>query len=243
MRNIEWATSIQLGGRGSAPFVADNSLRNQIINRSDTDQKKSGKACGPVVHDKVHSESAAQSSRNGDLVVGGVAIEFEGVGPWRGPAVVLLTSSRSLSPFERVCQRLHVASLRTVVVIVDRRMTAEMVVQRLQSAGVQTAVLVGDHVTGQLAWRLAAAYPYRFIGLVVIDACHPGVPGQTDAVIDKRCPAVEVNTTVIVTDSCATSVARASQRFVYGDFRLVTLCTPCPTVQLSVEIVLRAVCW
>nr|CRL78819.1 hypothetical protein CPGR_02395 [Mycolicibacter nonchromogenicus] len=58
---------------------------------------------------------------------------------------------------------------------------------------------------------------------------------------------MEINTTVLVSSRTTASVANASQRFVYGDHRLVTL----PgrrsasefTAQFAMEIVLRASTW
>jgi hypothetical protein len=64
---------------------------------------------------------------------------------------------------------------------------------------------------------------------------------------DERCPPVEINTTVLVSSRATASVADASQRFVYGEHRLVVL----PgrrsatefTAQFAMEIVLRASTW
>ena len=67
---------------------------------------------------------------------------------------------------------------------------------------------------------LAATRPDRFTGLVVIDRGHPRVPDQDGVIIDEQCPAVEINTTALVSTLAAHIVAQTSQRFVC-DFRLV----------------------
>lgn len=181
------------------------------------------------------------------MTVDGIPIEVVGIGPIRGPAVVMLTSSRSRGVVDRVCERLQVAALHPLVVIVDKRIAPETVMRLLATVGLQTAVLVGDRTGGQLAWQLAAAHPGRFTGLVVIDAGHPGVADVSGVISDSTCPAVRLNTTAIVSTSCARAVARASQRLVYGDFRLAETCSPRPTLlsvaQVSSEIVLRTIGW
>ena len=62
-----------------------------------------------------------------------------------------------------------------------------------------------------------------------------------------HCPPVEINTTALVSNSAAHSVARASQRFVYGDYRVVELLgrrnAHESTAQLAAEIVLRTSTW
>jgi hypothetical protein len=56
-----------------------------------------------------------------------------------------------------------------------------------------------------------------------------------------------VNTTALVSTPSARNVARASQRYVYGDFRLVELLgrrnAHESTAQLAAEIVLRTSTW
>jgi hypothetical protein len=73
------------------------------------------------------------------------------------------------------------------------------------------------------------------------------VPDQDGAVRDEHCPPVEMNTTALVSTSAARDVARASQRYVYGDFRLVELLgrrnPQESTAQLAGEIVLRTSTW
>ena len=56
-----------------------------------------------------------------------------------------------------------------------------------------------------------------------------------------------MNTTALVSTPAARAVARASQRYVYGDFRLVELLgrrnAQESTAQLAAEIVLRTSTW
>ena len=112
---------------------------------------------------------------------------------------------------------------------------------------VQWGLLVGDRIGGELAWELAATRLDRFIGLVVIDRGHPRVADQSGVVRDEHCPPVEMNTTALVSTPAARAVARASQRYVYGDFRLVELLgrrnAQESTAQLAAEIVMRTSTW
>ena len=146
-----------------------------------------------------------------------------------------------------MCQRLHTASLRTVVIAPDPRLTAKSVVGVLDALDVRWALLVGDRVGGELAWELAATRLDRFIGLVVIDRGHPRVADLTGAIRDEQCPPVEMNTTALVSTPAARAVAKASQRYVYGDFRLVELLgrrnAQESTAQLAAEIVMRTSTW
>jgi len=58
---------------------------------------------------------------------------------------------------------------------------------------------------------------------------------------------VEMNTTALVSTSAARAVAKASQRFVYGDYRMVDLLgrrnAQESTAQLAAEIVMRTSTW
>ncbi len=182
------------------------------------------------------------------VTVDGFPVAVNVSGPEKGPVVVVLgAANHSPAAYDPVCQRLHTASLRTVVIAPDRRLTAKAVVDVLDSLGVRWALLVGDRVGGELAWELAASRLDRFIGLVVIDRGHPRVADVTGVVRDEHCPPVEMNTTILVSTPAARAVARASQRYVYGDFRLVELAARRnaqeSTAQLAVEIVMRTSTW
>jgi pimeloyl-ACP methyl ester carboxylesterase len=182
------------------------------------------------------------------LTVDGFGVPVDVAGPDKGSVVVLLAAAHQApSAYEAVCQRLHTASLRTVVVGPDPRLTAKSVVDILDALNVKWALLVGDRLGGELAWELAATRLDRFIGLVVIDRGHPRVADHAGVIRDGDCPPVEMNTTALVSTPAARAVAKASQRFVYGDFRLVDLLgrrnAQDSTAQLAAEIVLRTSTW
>src|SRR6201997_5947957 len=156
--------------------------------------------------------------------VDGFPIQVCDTGPEKGSVVVLLCAAeRALTAYDAVCERLHTASLRTIVVGPDPRLTPKSVVGILDSLDINWGVLVGDRLGGELAWELAATRLDRFIGLVVIDRGHPRVADQAGVIRDEHCPPVEMNTTALVSSPAARAVARASQRYVYGHFRLVEL--------------------
>jgi pimeloyl-ACP methyl ester carboxylesterase len=180
--------------------------------------------------------------------VDGFPIQVCDTGPEKGSVVVLLCAAqRALTAYEAVCERLHTASLRTIVVGPDPRLTPKSVVGILDVLDVTWGVLVGDRDGAELAWELAATRLDRFTGLVVIDRGHPRVADLAGVVRDDHCPPVEINTTALVSNSAAHSVARASQRFVYGDYRVVELLgrrnAHESTAQLAAEIVLRTSTW
>jgi pimeloyl-ACP methyl ester carboxylesterase len=182
------------------------------------------------------------------VTVDGFPIPVDVSGPEKGPVVVVLGAAHhATTAYDAVCQRLHTASLRTIVIGADRRLTAKSVIGILDALKVQWGVLVGDRVGAELAWELAATRLDRFVGLVVIDRGHPRVADLTGMIRDEHCPPVEMNTTALVSTPAARAVARASQRYVYGDFRLVELLARRnaqeSTAQLAAEIVLRTSTW
>jgi hypothetical protein len=83
--------------------------------------------------------------------------------------------------------------------------------------------------------------------LVVIDRGHPRIADQAGVVRDEHCPPVEVNTTALVSTPAARAIAKASQRYVYGDYRMVELLgrrnAHESTAQLAAEIVMRTSTW
>ncbi len=182
------------------------------------------------------------------VTVDGLPAIVDVSGPENGSVVVLLAAAQQPpSAYEAVCQRLHTASLRTIVIAPDPQLNAKAVVGILDTLDVRWALLVGDRAGGELAWELAATRLDRLIGLVVIDRGHPRVADQAGIVRDGACPPVEVNTTALVSSPAARAVARASQRFVFGDYRLVELLsrrnTRESTAQLAAEIVMRTSTW
>lgn len=182
------------------------------------------------------------------VTVDGFGVPVGVAGPEKGSVVVMLGAAQHApAAYDAVCQRLHTASLRTVVVSPDPRLTAKSVVGILDALDVKWALLVGDRIGGELAWELAATRLDRFIGLVVIDRGHPRVADHTGVIRDEGCPPVEMNTTALVSNAAARAVAKASQRYVYGDFRLVDMLgrrnAAESTAQLAAEIVLRTSSW
>ena len=158
------------------------------------------------------------------MTIDGFGIPVEVAGPEKGSVVVVLSAAhQSPAAYEAVCQRLHTASLRTVVIGPDPRLTAKSVISILDTLEVRWALLVGDRLGGELAWELAATRLDRFIGLVVIDRGHPRVADLAGVIRDEHCPPVELNTTALVSTSAARAVAKASQRFIYGEYRIVEL--------------------
>lgn len=178
----------------------------------------------------------------------GFAVPVALSGPENGTVVVLLAAEqRPPGAYDALCQRLHNASLRTVVIGADPRLTAKSVIGLLDSLGISWAVVVGDRDSAELAWKLAATKLGRFAGLVAIDRAHPRVPDATGAITDDNCPPVEIATTVLVSSPAAREAAREGQRFVFGDYRVVDLLgrrnAHESTAQLATEIVLRTSGW
>jgi pimeloyl-ACP methyl ester carboxylesterase len=182
------------------------------------------------------------------LTVDGVPAAVDVGGPDKGSVVVFLGAAhQGPAMYDAVCQRLHTASIRTVVIAPDPKLSAKTVIGILDALDVRWALLVGDRIGGELAWELAATRLDRFIGLVVIDRGHPRVADQAGVIRDEHCPPVEMNTTALVSTPAARAVAKASQRYVYGDFRLVELLgrrnAQDSTAQLAAEIVMRTSTW
>lgn len=180
--------------------------------------------------------------------VDGFPIQICDTGPEKGSVVVLLCAAqRALPAYDAVCERLHTASLRTIAIAADPRLTAKSVVGVLDVLDVSWGVLVGDRDGAELAWELAATRLDRFTGLVVIDRGHPRVADHAGVIRDNDCPPVEINTTALVSTPAAHAIAQASQRFVYGDYRVVELLSRRnaheSTAQLAAEIVLRTSTW
>ncbi|WP_448417204.1 alpha/beta fold hydrolase [Mycolicibacterium sp. XJ1819] len=182
------------------------------------------------------------------VTVDGFEIPVAVTGPDTGSVVVVLgAANRGPAAYDAVCQRLHTASLRTVVIGPDPRLTAKSVIGILDALEVKWALLVGDRAGGELAWELAATRLDRFTGLVVVDRGHPRIADLDGVVRDEHCPPVEVNTTALVSTPASRAVASASQRYVYGDYRLVDLLggrnAQESTAQLAAEIVMRTSTW
>ncbi|ORW08670.1 alpha/beta hydrolase [Mycobacterium kyorinense] len=180
--------------------------------------------------------------------VDGFPIEVNLAGPEKGSVVVVLgAAQRALTAYDPVCERLHTASLRTIVIGPDQRLTPKSVVGIMDVLDINWGVLVGDRIGGELAWELAATRLDRFTSLIVIDRGHPRVADLTGVIRDAHCPPVEINTTALVSTPASQAVARASQRWVYADYRIVELLgrrnARESTAQLAAEIVLRTSTW
>ncbi len=178
----------------------------------------------------------------------GIPIPVAVSGPDNGVVVVILgAEQRAPAAYDAVCERLHTASLRTVVIGPDPRLTGKSVIGILDSLGIGWGVVVGDRAGAELAWKLAATRLGRFVGLVAIDRGHPRVADADGVVCDGECPPVEVATTVLVSSPVTRAIANDSQRFVYADYRVVDLLgrrsAQESTAQLAAEIVLRTSSW
>lgn len=182
------------------------------------------------------------------VTVDGNPITVDVAGPENAGVVVVLGSAKqSPAAYDAVCQRLHTATLRTIVIAGDSRLSAASVIGILDALDVRWGTLVGDRVGAELAWELAATRLDRFTGLVVIDRGHPRAADQNGVIRDEKCLPVELATTALVSTAAAAAVARASQRYVYGDFRVVELLgrrnAGESTAQLAAEIVMRTSTW
>ena len=182
------------------------------------------------------------------VTVDGVHVPVSVTGPEKGPYVVILGAvQHPPAAYDAVCQRLHTASVRTVVIGADPLLHPKAVVGILDALDVRWGVVVGDRAGAELAWELAATRLDRFTGLVAIDRGHPRVPDQNGVVRDEDCPPVEVNTTVLVSTPAARTLAKASQRYVFSDYRVVEVTgrrnAAESTAQLAAEIVLRTSTW
>src|ERR1700738_5545890 len=103
--------------------------------------------------------------------VDGFPIQVSDTGPDQGSVVVLLgAAQRAPAAYEAVCERLHPASLRTIVVGPDPRLTPKSVVGILDVLDVSWGVLVGDRDGAKLAGELAATRRGPVTGPVGIDA-------------------------------------------------------------------------
>lgn len=174
----------------------------------------------------------------------GFAVPVGVAGPQNGTVVVILAAEqRAPAAYDAVCERLHNASLRTVVIGADPRLTPKSVIGILDSLGISWAVVVGDRDGAELAWELAATRLGRFVGLVVIDRVHP----RLSKAGDENCPPVEIATTVLVSSPALRDAARAGQRLVFGDYRVVDMLgrrnATESTAQPATEIILRTSGW
>jgi pimeloyl-ACP methyl ester carboxylesterase len=178
----------------------------------------------------------------------GFPIPVSVTGSEKGSVVAVLGAAQHpVTAYDAVCERLHTASLQTVVIGSDPRLTPKSVVGILDSLGIRWSVLVGDRTGAELAWELAATRLDRFTGMLAIDRGHPRVADITGVIRDEHCPPVEIDTTALVSTPATRAVARASQQFVLADYRMVDFLGrrngQQSTAQLAAEIVLRTSTW
>ncbi|MGB3770250.1 MAG: alpha/beta hydrolase [Rhodococcus sp. (in: high G+C Gram-positive bacteria)] len=162
-------------------------------------------------------------------------------GPDSGHAVLLLPDGDGAAEsFDATAARLATSDLRTVVLEPGSNPDDGDVLSLLDALGLPWVNLVGRGSGADRAWSLAARTFGRVSSLVVIGRGHPAVTG------DSACPAVELRTTMVVEDAAAQDLASASSRFVYGDYRVVTLDSADPeaaAAALATEIVMRTSAW
>lgn len=177
----------------------------------------------------------------------GLSVAVSVSGPATSPVAVMFSARRRLDADDAVLRRLHRALLRTVVIAAHPRLNTKSVISILDALDIPWALLVSGRVGGELAWNLAATRQERFNGLVAINCGHPRVPDITGVIRDNCCPPVEINTTMLVDTRARHAVARATSRYVYGEFRVAQLLDGRhrreSIAQLATEIVLRAYSW
>src|SRR5258705_532557 len=79
------------------------------------------------------------------VTVEGFPVPVDVTGPDKGSVVVVLGAAHHApAAYDAVCQRLHTASLRTIVIGPDRRLTAKSVVGILDALEGKRPLLVGD---------------------------------------------------------------------------------------------------
>lgn len=170
---------------------------------------------------------------------GNVVVRVDG--PDAGHAVLLLPdTSAAPDSFDDTASRLTTSDLRTVVVEPGVGLGDNDLIALLDALKMPWVNLVGRGDGADRAWSLAARTFGRVSSLVVIDRGHPAVHG------DSTCPAVELRTTMVVTEPSAQEAASASSRYVYGDYRVMPLDTGDPAAAaaaLATEVVMRTSAW
>ncbi|MGL4305501.1 MAG: alpha/beta fold hydrolase [Mycobacteriaceae bacterium] len=183
------------------------------------------------------------------LVISGREVLLRIGGPNKGLAVLLLPGvGEGAEIFTEVCERLHTSDLRTFCVDNSVGLTTVEVIAILDELSLPWVHLVGNNEGAQLAWELAATTFGRFTSLVVVGSGHPGVPDVSGEIQIPGCPAVEVNTTMVLASEAGRRAAYDSGRHVYADFRILELngLTSVPkeaAASLATEIVLRTSPW
>ncbi|MEV6321677.1 alpha/beta hydrolase [Nocardia sp. NPDC051787] len=169
-------------------------------------------------------------------------------GPQSRHSVLLLPDAGDPADvYDQVCARLHTSDLRTFAVESIDGLNAAGVTAILDELGLPWVNVAGRGAGAVLAWQACARGFGRFQSLVVADRGHPAAPGADGAVLDATTGPVEVPATLLVTKNLPRSVADASGRFVYGEFRVIEVdVTNVATEadhELATEIVLRTSLW
>lgn len=162
-------------------------------------------------------------------------------GPDSGHAILLLPADGDAPDvFDDLAARLVTSDLRTVVVEPGPTPTDADLIALLDASSLPWVNVVGRGEGADRGWSLAARTFGRVSSLVVIDRGHPAVYG------DSACPAVELRTTMVVADPAAQQDATTSSRYVYGDYRVITLGgldAAASAAALATEIVMRTSAW
>jgi len=165
--------------------------------------------------------------------------------------VVLLLPGIGDEPadFDEICSRLHNSGLRTVLIEPAAELDEKAVLGVLNSLQLPMVNICGRGSGADLAWRLAARELDRFVSVVAIGRGHPAAPDPQGVILAADCPPVELPTTVLVGGNAKDRRwADLSGRYVYGDFRVVTVAAAGDVVrdaarELATEIVLRTSLW
>ncbi|MGK8556439.1 alpha/beta hydrolase [Nocardia gipuzkoensis] len=167
--------------------------------------------------------------------------------PSRHSVLLLPDAGDPADVYDQVCARLHTSDLRTFAVESIEGLNAAGVTAILDQLGLPWVNVAGRGAGAVLAWQACARGFGRFQSLVVADRGHPAAAGADGAVLDATTGPVEVPTTLLVTKGLPRSVADASGRFVYGEFRVteidVTNVATEADHELATEIVLRTSLW
>ncbi len=169
-------------------------------------------------------------------------------GPDTRHSVLLLPDAGDpVDVYDQVCARLHNSDLRTIVVESIDGLDAPAVHAILDELGVPYANVAARGAGAALAWQICSGTFGRFVSLIVADRGHPAAPGADGVVADPACRPMELPVTVLVTKNLPRSVADASGRFVYGEFRVVEVdvddVADAAGHELATEIVLRTSLW
>jgi hypothetical protein len=169
-------------------------------------------------------------------------------GPESRHSVLLLPDAGDpVDVYDQVCARLHNSDLRTIAVESIADLDPAGVQAILDELGVPWVNVAGRGAGAQLGWQMCAGGFGRFISLVVADRGHPAVAAADGSVLDATCRPLEVAATVLVTKNLPRSVADASGRYVYGEFRVVEIdvgnVATEAAQELATEIVLRTSLW